>query len=313
MIYAYIREKEPDSYIKTIIEEINVDRENIYSDLPRHKENYKVMSLKLRANDLLYLHHISNLGGTYKEILDEWNTLNRRNIKIIVLKMPAINTYKDNIAEAISQMLVFVRKRALEGGRLYYLADREHAKAKRDKVKMQKEKLFTKAYTLYMQGMDADKAAMLCNLSRYRFLHKVRNKYLAEKNIDVEFEQPDIDYEKFSENISFDIAYRKYINGLSITKSASLCNMTSWEFKKLADDRRKKELLDTTSSNHIEENYYNGSYGNRRLYGVKDIVKRQYKQYKKGEITFLEACENCCLSEKGFKQMVKQVLGVELD
>lgn len=313
MIYAYIREKEPDNYIKTIIEDVKVDKENIYSDLPRQKENYKIMSLKLRANDLLYLHHISNLGGTYKEILDEWNALNRRNIKIIVLKMPAINTYKDNIAEAISQMLAFARKRALEDGRLYYLADREHTKAKRDKAKMQKERLFTKAYTLYMQGMEANEAAKLCDLSRWRFLNKVRNKYLSEKNIDVEFEQPDRNYKEFSENISFDIAYRKYINGLSITKSASLCNMTSWEFKKLADDRRKKELLDTTSSNYIEENYYNGSYGSQKLYGVKDIVKRQYKQYKKGKISFGEACENCCLSEKGFKQMVKQVLGVEIN
>ena len=42
MIYAYIREKEPDNYIKTIIEDVKVDKENIYSDLPRQKENYYI-------------------------------------------------------------------------------------------------------------------------------------------------------------------------------------------------------------------------------------------------------------------------------
>lgn len=102
------------------LNEFGIQSVNIYVDKMSGKTfqrpEYRRLVGKLRAGDLLVVPSIDRLGRNYEEILSQWRMLTKeRNVDIVVLDMPLLDTRKENkdltgvfIGDLVLQILSYV-------------------------------------------------------------------------------------------------------------------------------------------------------------------------------------------------------------
>jgi DNA invertase Pin-like site-specific DNA recombinase len=114
--------------------ELNIPAERIYSDKISGRDferpQYKLLTEKLKPNDLIYIKSIDRLGRNYDEIQNQWRLLTKeRGVDIAVIDMPLLDTRNGKdlmgtfIADIVLQILSFVahserdniKKRQAEG------------------------------------------------------------------------------------------------------------------------------------------------------------------------------------------------------
>lgn len=66
---------------------------------------YKEMRSKLRIGDVLVVHDLSRFGRNKQEIKDEWESLIKEEIDIVVLNMPILDTRRYKELEGVGQLV----------------------------------------------------------------------------------------------------------------------------------------------------------------------------------------------------------------
>lgn len=121
-IYGYVRVSSTDQNKDRqviALQEAAVLEKNIFMDKQSGKDfdrpNYKKLTRKLKAGDLLYVLSIDRLGRNYEEIQKQWRVLTKEiGIDICVLDMPLLDTRNGKdlmgtfIADLVLQILSFV-------------------------------------------------------------------------------------------------------------------------------------------------------------------------------------------------------------
>lgn len=121
-IYGYVRVSSTDQNNDRqviALQEAAVLEKNIFMDKQSGKDfdrpNYKKLTRKLKAGDLLYVLSIDRLGRNYEEIQKQWRVLTKEiGIDICVLDMPLLDTRNGKdlmgtfIADLVLQILSFV-------------------------------------------------------------------------------------------------------------------------------------------------------------------------------------------------------------
>lgn len=69
------------------------------------REIYNNMRKKLRFGDVLVVHDLSRFGRNKEEIKDEWESLMKDEIDIVVLNMPFLDTRKYKELEGVGQLI----------------------------------------------------------------------------------------------------------------------------------------------------------------------------------------------------------------
>lgn len=69
------------------------------------REIYNDMRKKLRFGDVLVVHDLSRFGRNKEEIKDEWESLMKDEIDIVVLNMPILDTRKYKELEGVGQLI----------------------------------------------------------------------------------------------------------------------------------------------------------------------------------------------------------------
>ena len=121
-IYGYVRVSTADQNEARQIDamnEIGIPPNHIYIDKQSGKDfnrkAYKRLLRKVKENDVIYIKSIDRLGRNYEEIQEQWNELKKRNISIVVLDMPLLDTREridgitgQFIADMVLQVLSYV-------------------------------------------------------------------------------------------------------------------------------------------------------------------------------------------------------------
>ena len=127
-IYGYVRVSSFDQNEERQIlalKEINVPKDNIYTDKQSgkdfHRPQYKKLVKRLKRGDLLYILSIDRLGRNYEEVQNQWRILTKEiGIDICVIDMPLLDTRKGKdlmgtfIADLVLQILSFVAQNERE-------------------------------------------------------------------------------------------------------------------------------------------------------------------------------------------------------
>lgn len=86
-----------------------------------NRKNYKKMSRKLSAGDVLVVSSIDRLGRNYEEILEQWKIITKKKgCDIVVLDMPLLDTRNSKdltgtlIADIVLQLLSYVAQKERE-------------------------------------------------------------------------------------------------------------------------------------------------------------------------------------------------------
>ena len=95
--------------------DIIVDERDIFLDKKSGKdfinrEQYLTLKRLLRPKDLLIISSLDRLGRNYTDVVKEWRDLTQKNIDIIVLDMPLLDTRqnKDLLGNFITAIMCFV-------------------------------------------------------------------------------------------------------------------------------------------------------------------------------------------------------------
>ena len=99
-IYGYCRVSSADQNEDRqlfAMSELNIPAGQIYTDKISGKDferpQYKTLTEKLKANDLVYIKSIDRLGRNYDEIQNQWRILTKeRGVDIAVIDMPLLDT-----------------------------------------------------------------------------------------------------------------------------------------------------------------------------------------------------------------------------
>lgn len=110
MIFGYARVSSKDQNLERQIKELKeYGCERIYTEKQSGKDFdrpiYKEMKSKLRFGDVLVVHDLSRLGRNKAEIKNEWESLIKEEIDIVVLNMPILDTRKYKELEGIGQLV----------------------------------------------------------------------------------------------------------------------------------------------------------------------------------------------------------------
>src|SRR5690625_5828095 len=71
----------------------------------KERSVYNEMRSKLRFGDVLVVHDLSRFGRNKQEIRDEWESLIKEEIDIVVLNMPILDTRKYKELEGVGQLI----------------------------------------------------------------------------------------------------------------------------------------------------------------------------------------------------------------
>lgn len=238
-VFGYTGRRKKLQEINFIRDKLDVPRENIFiGDL-------KVLMKRLEENDVLYIGHLDELGVNYADILNNWRLLMNKKVNVIVLKMPAINTFKENIAETVTQILSYVA-----------IQHRQIIKQKRLRIsfnELSKEELreFIEAYKLLKHGISKTVAAKKCKMKYTSFRYRVSLIESGKFKIStLENKEKVIVSENAlmisDETNSYQNSFRRWMSGeLSAEKAAKLCNMSDYRFRKKSTRRlyQKHERL----------------------------------------------------------------------
>ena len=198
-IYGYVRIRFPgqdaDNPIITMREmqvpekDIFIDRQEQYDDSCKE---YQKLLQKLKANDLLYIKSLNDLGADYREIGQQWRTLTKeKHADVVVLDMPQVDTRRGKtqfdtlVADIVQSMLEYVpdaewsvRKQKQRDG---------IARAKRRGVQFGRPELpmpenFDQIYSIWRKKeINGEKAAKMCHMSKANFYKKARERKMFEE------------------------------------------------------------------------------------------------------------------------------------
>lgn len=189
-------------YMRVSTEQQNLDRQeealikygvnpnNIISDKASGKdfnrEGYIKLKKCLKSGDTLVIKELDRLGRNSNLIKEEWQDLKNKNIDIIVIDQPILNTAgKDDLTKNLISNIVFelltymaeqerlkIKKRQAEGLR--------QAKEKGVKIgRPSKEEAKQKAIELYVNNSFTVREILeMCNISRATFYKGLREKGL---------------------------------------------------------------------------------------------------------------------------------------
>lgn len=111
MIIGYARVSTKEQNLNRQIQELkNFGCEKIFKEKQsaknfKERSIYNEMHSHLRFNDVLVVHDLSRFGRNKEEIRDEWKSLMDRDIDIVVLNMPILDTRKYKELEGIGQLI----------------------------------------------------------------------------------------------------------------------------------------------------------------------------------------------------------------
>ena len=121
MVYGYCRvsSKEQNLDRQLLAMKVHdIPEKNLYSDKESGKDfnrpAWQALLKKLRPGDVLYIKSIDRLGRNYDEILKTWRVITEKDVGIVVLDMPILNTANDRdltgrlIADIVLQLLSYV-------------------------------------------------------------------------------------------------------------------------------------------------------------------------------------------------------------
>lgn len=133
MVYAYIRVSTKDQNLdrqKIAVREYmqqNFDGKGFMFATDKQsgknfeRKGYQSLKKKIRSNDTLIIHSIDRLGRNYEGILEEWQWFKKKNINIVVLDMPLLNTTNTVngldgrfIADLVLQILSYIAEKERE-------------------------------------------------------------------------------------------------------------------------------------------------------------------------------------------------------
>lgn len=111
MIIGYARVSSKDQNLERQIRELEkfgcekVFVEKISGKNFKDRSEYNKMRSKLRFGDVLVVHDLSRFGRNKQEIRDEWESLIKDEIDIVVLNMPILDTRRYRELEGIGQLI----------------------------------------------------------------------------------------------------------------------------------------------------------------------------------------------------------------
>ena len=121
MVYGYCRvsSKEQNLDRQLLAMKVHdVPEKNLYCDKESGKDfnrpAWQTLIRKLRPGDVLYIKSIDRLGRNYDEILKTWRIITEKDVGIVVIDMPILNTANDRdltgrlIADIVLQLLSYV-------------------------------------------------------------------------------------------------------------------------------------------------------------------------------------------------------------
>ena len=197
-VYGYVRIRfsgqDAEDQIITLREmqvserDIFIDRQEIYGN---SYMQYQKLLQRLKANDLLYIKSLDDLGEDYREISQQWRTLTKeKKADVVVLDMPQVDTRRGKtqfdtlVADIVQSMLEYApyaecsvrRQRQREG------IDR----AKRRGVQFGRPRLpmpdnFDQIYGIWRKKeINGETAARMCHMSKSKFYKKARERKVME-------------------------------------------------------------------------------------------------------------------------------------
>lgn len=110
MIFGYARVSTKEQNLSRQIKELeNFGCDRIYQEKQTGKNFdrpvYKEMRSKMRFDDVLVVHDLSRFGRNKNEIKEEWESLIKEEIDIVVLNMPILDTRKYKELEGVGQLV----------------------------------------------------------------------------------------------------------------------------------------------------------------------------------------------------------------
>ena len=121
MIYGYCRVSTKEQNLDRqmlAMKECNIPDKNLFCDKESGKDfnrpSWQKLMKKIRSGDTIYVKSIDRLGRNYDEILKTWRTITEKDVGIVVLDMPLLNTANDRdltgrlIADIVLQLLSYV-------------------------------------------------------------------------------------------------------------------------------------------------------------------------------------------------------------
>lgn len=170
--------------------DIFIDRQEQYDD---SYIEYQKLLQRLKADDLLYIKSLNDLGTDYQEIGQQWRTLTKvKRADVVVLDMPQLDTRRGKtqfdtlVADIVQSMLEYApdaersarKRRQLEG----------IAQAKRRGVQFGRPELplpenFLQVYQSWRRKeVNGEKAAQMCHMSKANFYKKAREQKAQEES-----------------------------------------------------------------------------------------------------------------------------------
>lgn len=192
--YGYIRVSSADQNENRQFDamlEMGIPKKNIYIDKKSGKDferpAYKALLKKVRKDDTIYIKSIDRLGRNYSEIQRQWQIIKDREVYIVVMDMPLLDTRqkKDGvtgqfIADLVLQILCYVAHVERENIRQRQKEGIQSAKTRGVRFGRPETPVpegFDEAYEMWRKGeISAAKAAESINMPRSTFLKKAEIK-----------------------------------------------------------------------------------------------------------------------------------------
>ena len=121
MVYGYCRVSTKEQNLDRqllAMKEHDIPEKNLFCDKESGKDferpAWQKLMKKLKSGDVLYIKSIDRLGRNYDEILKTWRIITEKDVGIVVLDMPILNTANDRdltgrlIADIVLQLLSYV-------------------------------------------------------------------------------------------------------------------------------------------------------------------------------------------------------------
>ena len=120
--YGYVRVSAADQnearQVDAMLKE-GIEQQNIYIDKQSGKDfnrkSYRKLFRKIKEGDTIYIKSIDRLGRNYKEIQEQWNEIKKKQVYIVVMDMPLLDTRHSVdgltgqfIADLVLQILSYV-------------------------------------------------------------------------------------------------------------------------------------------------------------------------------------------------------------
>lgn len=120
--YGYVRVSAADQnearQVDAMLKE-GIEKQNIYIDKQSGKDfnrrAYRKLFRKVKEGDVIFIKSIDRLGRNYKEIQEQWNEIKKKNVYIVVMDMPLLDTRHSVdgltgqfIADLVLQILSYV-------------------------------------------------------------------------------------------------------------------------------------------------------------------------------------------------------------